>query len=114
RTKALIDRYQPDLLYFDDTVLPLYPVSDAGLRIAAHYYNSSMKWHKGPVEAVMNSKGLNEEQCRCLVWDIERGLSDRIEPYPWQTDTCIGDWHYKRSTFEQHKYKSAAMVIPML
>ena len=114
RTKDLIDHYNPDLVYFDDTVLPLWPVSDVGLRIAAHYYNDNMKRHDGKLEAVMNTKGLNEAQRRCLVWDIERGFSDRIEPRPWQTDTCIGDWHYKRSLFEQHKYKKAGTVIHML
>jgi alpha-L-fucosidase len=43
RTIDLIDRYEPDLLYFDDHRLPLDPVSDVGLRIAAHFYNSNMK-----------------------------------------------------------------------
>ncbi len=43
RTMDLINKYKPDLLYFDDTALPLWPVSDAGLKIAAHYYNSSLK-----------------------------------------------------------------------
>ena len=42
--------------------------------------------------------------------DIERGLSDRGEPYPWQTDTCIGAWHYKRGI----RYKSAELVVRML
>jgi len=32
----LIDQHHPDLLYFDDVVFPLYPVSDIGLRIAAY------------------------------------------------------------------------------
>src|SRR5439155_1146871 len=45
---------------------------------------------------------------------IERGITDRIEPYPWQTDTCIGDWHYRRSLFEQHRYKTPQTVIHML
>ena len=40
RTIDLIDKYQPDLLYFDDTALPLWPVSDVGLQIAAHFYNT--------------------------------------------------------------------------
>ena len=30
------------LLYFDVTVAPFYPVSDAGLKIAAHFYNHNM------------------------------------------------------------------------
>ena len=114
RVIDLVDKYHPDLLYFDDTVMPLRDVSDAGLRIAAHYYNTNMQRHGGKLEAVMTTKGLNEEQRRCLVWDIERGITDRIEPYPWQTDTCIGDWHYRRSLFEQHRYKTPQTVIHML
>jgi len=114
RTIDLIDKYQPDLLYFDDGVLPLKGVDEQyGLKIAAHLYNSNMQKHGGN-EAVMNTKGLNEEQRKCLVWDIERGKSDRIEPLPWQTDTCIGGWHYARSVFEHHGYKKPQDVIRML
>jgi alpha-L-fucosidase len=51
RTIDLINRYEPDLIYFDDTALPLWPVSDAGLRIAAHFYNSNMKRHGGKLQA---------------------------------------------------------------
>jgi len=49
-----------------------------------------------------------------MVLDIERGRADRILTAAWQTDPCIGDWHYRRETFEQHKYKSAETVIRML
>jgi alpha-L-fucosidase len=114
RTVDLINKYHPDLLYFDDTGLPLYPVSDAGLRIAAHFYNSNMKRRGGKLEAVLFGKILDEQQRQCMVWDIERGQSNRIEPRPWQTDTCIGEWHYKRSIFDQHRYKSAKTVIQTL
>ena len=114
RTVDLINRYHPDLLYFDDTVLPLWPVSDAGLRIAAHYYNSNMQMHDGRLECVMLGKLLDEDQRRCLVWDIERGASNRIEPLPWQTDTCIGDWHYRRSVYERDAYKSSKTVVQTL
>lgn len=114
RTIDLINRVQPDLIYFDDTILPLYPVSDAGLKIAAHFYNANMQAHGGKLEAVIFGKILSEEQRRCLVWDIERGQSNVIEPLPWQTDTCLGDWHYRRSIFEQHRYKTAKTVIQTL
>ena len=114
RTIDLMNKYHPDLVYFDDTVLPLYPVSDAGLKIAAHFYNSSMKWHNGRLEAVLTGKILNPEQRKCMVWDIERGKSNRIEPFSWQTDTCLGSWHYDRRIFERHGYKSAKTVIQML
>jgi alpha-L-fucosidase len=49
-----------------------------------------------------------------MVLDIERGRADRILADAWQTDTCIGDWHYRRSLFEQHRYKTADTVIRML
>jgi alpha-L-fucosidase len=114
RTIDLVDKYRPDLLYFDDAVLPLKKVSDAGLRIAAHYYNASRQWHQGTNEAVMNTKKLDEAQRQCLVWDIERGKSDRLEPFVWQTDTCIGSWHYSRPLYEKHGYKSARTVLQML
>ena len=51
RCKDLIDNYEPDLLYFDNTELPL---GQAGLDIAAHFYNASIKRH-GQLEAVVNS-----------------------------------------------------------
>jgi alpha-L-fucosidase len=114
RTIDLIDKYHPDLLYFDDAVLPLWPVSDVGLKIAANYYNSNMQWHRGNNEAVLNGKCLNEEQQQCMVRDIERGKSARIEPSVWQTDTCIGWWFYDRSLFKSHGYKKASDIIPML
>jgi alpha-L-fucosidase len=114
RTVDLVHKYRPDLLYFDDDALPLWPVSDAGLKIAADFYNFNMKVHAGKLTAVLFGKQLGEEQRKCLVWDIERGAANRIEPFPWQTDTCIGNWHYERSLYEKNTYKSAATVIHML
>jgi alpha-L-fucosidase len=114
RTMDLINKYHPDLIYFDDTALPLWPVSDAGLKLAAHFYNSNMAQHNGNLEAVLTGKILDEQERQCMVWDIERGQSPRIEPLPWQTDTCIGNWHYDRSLYEHHKYKTAKTVIQTL
>jgi alpha-L-fucosidase len=114
RTIDLINRYEPDLVYFDDTGLPLWPVSDAGLRIAAHLYNSAIKRHGGNQDAVLFGKVLDEAQRQCLTWDIERGASNQLEPFAWQTDTCLGGWHYDRGLYERRGYKSAATVIHML
>jgi alpha-L-fucosidase len=114
RTMDLINQFNPDLLYFDDTGLPLYPVSDAGLKIAAHYYNYNMATHKGKLEGVLFGKVLTEQQKKCMVWDVERGAPDKGQSIPWQTCTCIGDWHYKRSIYENGSYKSAATVVHML
>lgn len=113
RTIDLIDQYDPDLVYFDDTALPLWPVSDAGLKIAAHMYNKSIK-KNGSLQAVVTGKILDELQRQCMVWDIERGQSNKIEPLPWQTDTCIGDWHYNKQVLDNHRYKSAKTVVHTL
>lgn len=114
RTVDLINQVQPDLIYFDDTVLPLWPVSDAGMKLAAHYYNSSIAQNDGRLEAVLFGKGLNEKQRQCMVLDIERGTSSQIEPLPFQTDTCLGGWHYDRRVYNQGTYKSSQTVIRML
>jgi alpha-L-fucosidase len=114
RTVDLIDRYNPDMVYFDDHRLPLDPVSDVGLRLAAYYYNQSMKRHGGRLEGVLTGKVLNEEQRKCMVWDIERGVANDIQPLPFQTDTCIGDWHYSRPVFARHGYKTPTTVAQML
>ena len=113
RTIDLIDQHHPDLLYFDDTVLPIYPASDIGLRIAAYLYNTNIK-RNGKLEAVIATKGLNAEQRKALLLDVERGVTSGGEMLPWQTDTCIGSWHYQKSVFEQHKYKTAKQVSQML
>ncbi|HSC38954.1 MAG TPA: alpha-L-fucosidase [Chitinophagaceae bacterium] len=113
RTVDLINKYHPDLVYFDDTALPFWPVNDAGLRIAAHMYNESIQ-RKGRLDAVIFGKILNEQQRKCLVWDVEKGTSNNIEPFVWQTDTCIGDWHYNRRVYDRKGYKTAGQVIRIL
>jgi alpha-L-fucosidase len=113
RTIDLINKYDPDVVYFDDSQLPFWPVSDAGLRIAAHMYNKSIKDH-GELRAVINGKILDEHQRKAMVWDIERGQANEIQPLPWQTDTCIGGWHYERGIYERNGYKTAKTVIQTL
>ncbi|MBI2513277.1 MAG: alpha-L-fucosidase [Opitutae bacterium] len=112
RTIDLIEKYQPDLIYFDDTSLPLWPASDAGLKLAAHFYNRNNQWRGN--DGVLFGKGLTADQKKCMALDIERGRSHVIEPLPWQTDTCIGSWHYDRGIFEGHAYKSAPTVVHTL
>ena len=112
RTVDLINRAQPDLVYFDDTALPLWPVSDAGLKIAAHFYNSRLA--RGAGAGVVFGKILDERQRDALVWDIERGVPADLQPFPWQTDTCLGNWHYDRGLYERGGYKDARVVVHML
>jgi alpha-L-fucosidase len=114
RTMDLINQYNPDLIYFDDSELPLYPISDAGLKLAAHFYNHNMATHNGKLEAVLFGKVLSDEQKKCMVWDVERGAPDKLQPLAWQTCSCIGDWHYNRGRYTDNSYKSAKEVVQML
>jgi len=114
RTQQLWDDYHPDQIYFDDSHLPFNGVTDeVGLKLAAHFYNTRLD-KAGHTEAVMNNKMLTPMQREAMVYDIERGKADGILPQPWQTDTCIGSWHYNQDFFSKHKYKSAASVVRML
>ena len=114
RTLDAINRYNPDLIYFDVTVLPFYPVSDAGMKITAHMYNHSAATHKGKNQAVVFGKILEEDMKEALVWDVERGAPNKIMERPWQCCNCIGDWHYNTGTYERNGYKNAHTVAKLL
>ncbi|WP_167612740.1 alpha-L-fucosidase [Maribellus sediminis] len=114
RTVDMINQFNPDLVYFDDTGLPLWPVSNVGLEIAAHFYNSNMKQNDGKLEAVLFGKILTDEQKECMIWDVERGAPDNIQEKPWQSCTCIGGWHYDRGVYNRNGYKSAKTVMQIL
>lgn len=114
RTLDAINRYNPDLIYFDVTVLPFYPVSDAGMKIAAHMYNHSSSIHKGKNEAVVFGKILTDDMKKALVWDVERGAPNKIMENPWQCCNCIGDWHYNTNTYRKGHYKNASTIAKLL
>lgn len=111
RTKDLLDKYHPDLIYFDDYGLPL---GQTGIDVTAHYYNTSVKRNNGKVDVVVTAKELKPEQRTGIVEDIERGFSEDIKPEPWQTCSCIGEWHYRRSLFENNSYKTVKQIVTSL
>jgi alpha-L-fucosidase len=98
RTRDLIDQHDPDLLYFDNDRLPL---GWGGMCVGAYYYNRSQSRHGGRVDAVMTGKNIPDHLQKSLVADIERGLSSTILQHPWQSETCIGYWHYLRPLYEE-------------
>ena len=106
RIKDLIDQYEPDLMYTDGPIF----FEQWGLALTAHHYNQIAKKYCGKVEAVWATKGKTDCVQGTCVLDLERGVVDRIWDEPWQTDTCIGNWHYDTEA----KYKSPKIVIDML
>lgn len=98
RTRDLIDQHNPDLLYFDNSLLPL---GWGGMNIGAYFYNNNLLTHQGRMEAVLNIKQVPDRYAKTVVADYERGLTSGIMKYPWQSETCIGDWHYNRALYEK-------------
>ena len=108
RIKDLVDNYQPDLLYTDGDIF----FQEYGLALVANLYNTSAKLHGGRVEAVYTSKLASDCETGTCVLDWERGVAAGIPANPWQTDTCIGDWHYNKEAVA--RYKTPKRVIDML
>ena len=99
-----MDNYHPDLLYTDGGV----PFGNQiGCSMIAHLYNSSAALNGGKAEVVYNCKQKSEGR---WIEDLERGIMPKIDPYPWQTDTSIGDWYYNRNW----KFRPVSWVIHML
>jgi alpha-L-fucosidase len=96
RTCDLIDQHDPDLLYFDN---PRFPMGWGGMNAGAYYYNHNLKTHGGKMEGVITIKEVPEPWVKCAVVDYERGLTNKIMEYTWQSETCLGDWHYDRALY---------------
>ncbi|MBR5149576.1 MAG: alpha-L-fucosidase [Bacteroidaceae bacterium] len=115
RVLQCVNDYNPDMLYFDDTVLPFYGCDEkVGLNILAHYYNRSARLNGGEQQVVVMGKILEDMHKAAMLWDVERGVPDRIQEEYWQTCTCIGGWHYSLNDYRNGWYKSASQVISML
>jgi alpha-L-fucosidase len=91
RSAEIVERYHPELIYFDwwveqDTFQPYLK------RFAAFYYNQAAK---NGQQVVLFRKN-NAFPDGTTVLDIERGGSDEIRPQHWQTDTSVSDksWGY--------------------
>jgi alpha-L-fucosidase len=106
RIKDLVDQHQPDLLYTDGGI----EFDEYGLATVAELYNAGPVNLRGEVETVYNSKIAADCDGGACVLDHERGVTGEIWPAPWQTDTCIGNWHYKLG----QKYKTSKKVIDLL
>ena len=110
RVQDMIDQYNPDLLYFDDNCdwdfdggAPSGKELNVWLGmpeltppIMAYYYNANIRSNRGKLDAVFNIKTVPQAVLSTLVRDFEMSQAD-LGPNPWQTDACIGGWHYSRS-----------------
>jgi alpha-L-fucosidase len=99
RSEELVDKYQPDLVYFD-VVGSWSPAFQPALQqFVAHYYNQADALHKS---VVVNYKS-NLMPDGSGVYDIERGVSETARPLYWQTDTSVGKKSWSYITNEEFK-----------
>jgi len=110
RQNQIVDDYQPDLMFMDHAGVPF---GQYGLEAVAHYYNQAIAWHGSP-DVIMTGGLLDPFAQRALTWNVERGALNDIHSPPWQTCTCIGNWHYDRRLYENNGYKSAKQVTQIL
>jgi alpha-L-fucosidase len=119
--RELIDMFTPDLLYSDgslpfgghwqgnDNAVPDEKGYKHGLDTVAYLYNASAQKH-GNNRAVYTQKDRRPDVYRVGVLDIEKSQLPGINPEPWQTDTCIGNWFYD----VRQKYKQPDHIVEML
>jgi alpha-L-fucosidase len=80
----------------------------------AYYYNANIRRNKGKLDAVFNIKNVPAPVLSTLVRDFEMRQAEAIEANPWQTDSCIGWWHYSRGIYENHRYRTAQSMVHLL
>jgi alpha-L-fucosidase len=130
RVDDAITRYHPDVIYFDehagDSQVDLGVHMGLGFlapTLAANYYNKSLQWNHGKMEAVLNLKGVggrynsfqNSPELlpyvdRSLVKSTEVVIEPEIMAHSFQTETCIADWHYRAG----QRYMDAKRIIGLL
>ena len=108
RIKDLIDGYHPDLIFFDDTKLPL---GDAGLNLAAHFYNANRQWHEGNLEAVIIANGFSMAEQQAAVANLERNMSLDMLKIPWNKGNCLGPWHYSVADYTKGYRRTSDWIL---
>jgi len=107
RIKDLIDSYHPDLIFFDDSKLPL---GDTGLNLAAHFFNANPQWNGGKQQAVIIANGLSVIEQRAITNNLERNMSLDGLKTPWNKGNCLGPWHYSIADYNKGYQKTSAWI----
>lgn len=107
RSSELVDKYHPDLLYFD------WWIGQPAFRpylqqMAAYYYNAAAERRQGVVLTYKE----NAFPANAAVLDVERAKLNGPRLQPWQTDTSVSihSWGYVKND----EYRDAASLIDEL
>ena len=110
RNKELIDKYQPDILWFDNGIDQRY-LDPLKLMVASYYYNSAQQWGKAVTlntkKAAFAPSGTNIETIGAVL-DFENKGPAAIRTGVWDVDTKIGStWGY---TEGMRVYSPASLI----
>src|SRR5262245_33282117 len=87
RTAELVDKYRPQLVWFDWWIAQP-AVHEHLQRFAAYYYNRGAEWGEG-VAINYKKHGGDSFPDTAGVLDIERGQLKELRPLFWQNDTSV-------------------------
>ncbi len=108
RTTEIVDKYQPEIMWFDWWIEE--PAWQPYLqKFAAYYYDRAAQWDRGG-SAINYKNGSFPDGTAVL--DIERGQLDSSRALFWQTDTSISikSWGY----IDNDEYRSPESLIQQL
>ncbi len=106
RAKEVVDRYQPDLVWFDNklTILDQQVIQD----FLAHYYNSAADWNQDVVATYKHT----DFHAGAGILDLERSRMAEGKDFPWLVDDSIdwGAW----CDVQNPRYKTTNRLIDFL
>lgn len=110
----VIDKYQPDLIWFDGGLREKFFRSSIGQfqqykkEFMAYYYNKAEEWAK---EVAVTYKHQDFPRGTAIL-DIERGRMGKLTEYKWLTDTSVDkrSWCYIKNP----EYKSVNTLVDVL
>ena len=108
RTTELVDKYQPELIWFDWWVASK-PFHQHLETFTSYLYNKGTSWDRMPALNYKDHADMRSFLPGSAVLDIERGGMTDIYPHFWQTDTSVSktSWGYVTN----HKYRDANSLI---
>lgn len=106
RAKEVVDKYQPDLVWFDNklTIIDQQAIQD----FLAHYYNSAAAWKRDVVATYKH----HDFHAGAGILDLERSRMSEGKDFPWLVDDSIdwGAWCH----VQEPRYKTTNRLIDFL